>query len=360
MGRKTYRAAAIGHTGAGNYGHSIHLAYKGLENVDFVAVSDPDEEGRAKAVEETGAISSYSDYLQMLEKEELDIVSVCPRRPTEHLDMIMACIDAGCHVYSEKPMTATLADGDKIVNAAKGKGIKIAIAHQGAYLPRTKAIKKMLNEGKIGTLRAMYAHGTQDGRGGGEDMIVLGTHLFNLMRLFAGNPLWAQAHITVEGREMTLSDAREGMKEPIGPVAGDCVNSYFAFENAVSGFFDSRVSEPGRGPRMGMEIVGSEGTISFRGGGADNPVLLPHSLLNPSDLSQKWESLGLDQTPLLNGNNIAIVDLIDAIENDRKPISSAEDAVAALEMILCAYESQLTGGRVNFPMEKREHPLASN
>src|SRR4249919_2686400 len=52
---KTYRAAAIGRTGGGGYGHGLHLAYKGLENVEFVAVADPDEAGRAKAAAETGA-----------------------------------------------------------------------------------------------------------------------------------------------------------------------------------------------------------------------------------------------------------------------------------------------------------------
>ena len=59
MSQKTYRAAAIGHTGAGNYGHGLHVAYKNLENVEFIAVADPDDAGRKKAVEETGAIRDY-------------------------------------------------------------------------------------------------------------------------------------------------------------------------------------------------------------------------------------------------------------------------------------------------------------
>ena len=57
----------------------------------------------------------------------------------------------------------------------------------------------------------------------------------------------------------------------------------------------------------------------------------------------------VDDTPFSSGNNLAVIDLIDAIENDRKPISAAEDAVAALEMILGAYESQLTGKRDFIP-----------
>ena len=86
----------------------LHVAYKNLENVEFIAVADPDDAGRKKAVEETGAIRDYPDYRDMLAKEELDIVSVCPRWIPEHLEMVPDCLEAGCHIYCEKPMTATL------------------------------------------------------------------------------------------------------------------------------------------------------------------------------------------------------------------------------------------------------------
>jgi len=49
--------------------------------------------------------------------------------------------------------------------------------------------------------------------------------------------------------------------------------------------------------------------------------------------------------------------LIAAIEQDREPVSSARSAVAALEMIMGTYESQITGGRVELPMARRDHPL---
>ena len=86
-------------------------------------------------------------------------------------------------------------------------------------------------------------------------------------------------------------------------------------------------------------------------------MVYPYPVLLPSNPAQEWEALDLDDTPFSQGNEFAIRDLIDAIENNRKPISAAEDAVAALEMILGAYQSQLTGQRVAFPIANREHPL---
>ena len=356
MNQKIYRAAAIGHTGAGNYGHGLHTAYQNIENVDFIAISDPDESGRAKAVEESGAERSYADYREMLDKESLDIVSVCPRWVTEHLDMVTACLEAGCSVYCEKPMTGTLAEGDRIVETAKRNRLKVAVAHQAVYLPATHTIKQMLNDGKIGTVHAIYASGKQDRRGGGEDMIVLGTHLFNMMRFFVGDVDWMQSHVTIDGKEVSYGDDHEPT-EPVGPVAGDCINSYFAFKGGVSGFFQSRRDQGGTG-RYGMEIVGSEGTFSLRGDVANRLMVYPHPVIVPSNTNQQWEAIDLDDTPFFKGNELAILDLIDAIENDRKPISAAEDAVAALEMILGTYESQLTGQRVPFPIANREHPLS--
>ena len=356
MSQKTYRAAAIGHTGAGNFGHGLHTPYKNIENVECIAVSDPDEAGREKAAAEAGALRSYADYREMLEKEDLDIVSVCPRWTSEHLAMITACLEAGCSVYSEKPMTSTLAEGDRIVEAANAHGLKVAVAHQAVYLPATHTIKEMLDAGKIGTIQAIHASGKQDHRGGGEDMIVLGTHIFNMMRFFVGDVAWMQSHVTTNGKEVGPGGSHQPT-EPVGPVAGDCINSYFAFKNGVSGFFESRRDQAGTG-RYGMEIIGSEGIFSLRGDVANRLMVYPYPVLLPSNPDQHWEAIDLDQTPFSQGNELAIRDLIDAIENDRKPISAAADAVAALEMILGAYESQLSGGRVPFPIANRDHPLS--
>lgn len=65
------------------------------------------------------------------------------------------------------------------------------------------------------------------------------SHVFNTARYFVGDVEWMQAHVAVDGRPITKADAGDAT-EPVGPVAGRCVNSYFAFRNGVSGFFDSR------------------------------------------------------------------------------------------------------------------------
>ena len=356
MRKKIYRVGAIGHSGAGNFGHQIHLAYSGLDNVQFISIADPDPEGREKAVQEAGATSSYADYNEMLADEDLDIVSVCPRWGTERLDMVLACLNNGCHVYCEKPMTMTLADGDQIVRTAKTRNLKVAVAHQAVYLPRIHQLKQLIENGRIGRVEVVSATGTQDHRGGGEDMIVLGTHLFNMMRLFFGNVDWMSSHVTENGNEITASSGKQA-NEPVGKIAGDCIRSYFAFKNGVSGCFQSKKDRARGEQTFGMNIIGTEGIVSLLGGAADNLSLYPHQNFNPTNQEQKWENLQLENNQLMEGNQLAAVDLIQAIENDREPISSAADAVAALEMIHGAYVSQISKSRIYFPISERSHPL---
>ena len=106
-----------------------------------------------------------------------------------------------------------------------------------------------------------------------------------------------------------------------------------------------------------MNIVGTEGVISLLGGAAENLSLYPYRYFNPTNQDQSWEIIQLESNQLMEGNRLAALDLIRAIENDNEPISSAADAVAALEMIHGAYVSQISESRVYFPVSDRLHPL---
>jgi len=353
MGR-IYKGGVIGRTGGGDYGHGLHLGMAGVEDVDVIAVSDPDSAAREKVATQVGAVRTYADYREMLETEGLDIVTVGPRWVDCHEELVLACVEAGCHVYCEKPMSSSLEAGDRMVAAARKAGVKLAVAHQAVYLPQVKCIKGMMDRGEIGELQAIYAHGKQDRRGGGEDMMVLGTHLFNLMRFFAGDVAWMSGQVTVGGKGIEPEDVREG-SEPIGPIAGDSIDSFFLFESGIRGFFDTQVFPEGGGKPYGMELVGSRGRLALRGGGVTEAFHYPHAVWAPEE---KWHALELEPIPLGDGNRRAILDLIDAAESGCEPVSSGEAAVKALEMILGVYESQITGARVRFPVRNREHPLA--
>ncbi len=117
--KRKYRAVVIGHTGRGGYGHNWDMAWNGINAVEMVAVADPVEAGRAKAMARSGAARGYADHREMLAKEKPDIVTIAPRRTDQHMAMFTAAAEAGAHIIIEKPMAGSLPEADAMVAARR-------------------------------------------------------------------------------------------------------------------------------------------------------------------------------------------------------------------------------------------------
>jgi predicted dehydrogenase len=363
---KPYRVAVIGRTGKGNYGHGLDVVWKAVENVEIVAVADPDAKGRAAAAARLGARNAYADYRRMLDKERPQIVSVADRYLDAHRDMVVACAEARANVFLEKPMSPTLAEADDMVKACEMHHVKLAIAHQTRYSPRLKRVRDLIDAGRLGDLLELRARGKEDARGGGQDLMVLGTHLFDLMRLLAGDARWCFARVTQDGKPVTRAEVREG-GEGMGPVAGDQVVAGYGFDKGVSATFASHRARHGAGSRFGLQVYGSRGVIQLTTGSLPAAYFLEDPSWFPGRSKAAWQeitSAGLGKPePLKDGGlgqgNVWIVrDLIEAIEKDRQPLGSIYDGRAALEMILAVYEAHRLKGPVDLPLKNRKHPLS--
>ena len=225
---KKYRVAVIGHTGRGNYGHGIDTVWNAFSQMEVVAVADPDEKGRAGAVARTRAKQSYADYREMLRREKPDLVGIGPRWMDQRVDMVTAAAEAGAHIYMEKPFAQSLAEADRMVEVVRKNKVKLQLAHQMRTSPHTLRAKAMVDAGEIGVIQEARTRGKEDQRAGGEDMMVLGSHLCDMLRYFLGNPMWVTAHVTHDGAEIGGGDVRQAT-EPIGPIAGNQVSAMFAY-----------------------------------------------------------------------------------------------------------------------------------
>jgi len=354
---RNWRVAVMGRTGRGGYGHLLDMVWKLFPNVQIVAVADDNPEGLKKAAERLGTRAAYTDYRQMLRQEKPEVVSVAPRWVDCHLEMVLAVAEAGASMYLEKPMARTPAETDRMIAACDKARVKLAVAHQMRIAPILELAKQRLAEGVIGQLQEMRARGKEDARAGGEDLMVLGTHLFDLMRQFGGDPLWAVGRVTVAGHDVQRRDVREG-NEGLGPLAGDAVAGMFAFRDGLTGYFGSRRNPETSGARWGVDLYGSGGVMALR---ADmNPEV--YICASPRWTGAPWTRLTLPGNPpprdTNEANRVLVADLLEAIEQDREPKASGRHARWTIEMALALYESQLAGGRVHFPLKNRDHPLA--
>lgn len=206
---KRYRVAVIGHTGRGNCGHGIDTVWQAFDHMDLVAIADAHEAGRAAAAQRLHAPRQYADYREMLRREQPDIVGIGPCWMDQRVAMVTAAAEAGAYIYLEKPFALTLADADRMVDAVRQHKVKLQIAHQMRTSPHTLYAKALIDAGEIGVIQEIRARGKEDRRAGGEDLLVLGSHLCDMLRFFLGNPEWTLAHVTTAGREMSDADVKQ-------------------------------------------------------------------------------------------------------------------------------------------------------
>ncbi|REJ72766.1 MAG: gfo/Idh/MocA family oxidoreductase [Planctomycetota bacterium] len=374
---KRYRVGVIGATGRGDFGHAIDTAFTDVANAGVVAVADADEAGRRAAMERTGAMEGFADYREMLDRVHPDIVCIGPRWTTDRQDMVEAVAGHGAHIYCEKPLTGDLETADAIRDAVEMQGVRLQMAHQWrAMRPVQQAIQDV-RDGKYGRLLRMRARPKDDRRGGGEELLVHGTHLFDMMIAFAGPPQWVSAHVSVDGRDARAEDATQAT-EPVGPILGDSISAMFGFGDGVRGFFDSTAGlSPGPERRFselyGLSLECEQASLMLRQPGDVFVYPAPRVLPDIEDLA--WDKQVIpdwhfdadgNARPLRKewlrlGNGVLANDLITAIEEDRDPLSPITHGVWITEMVQGVYASHLSGGvRLGIPLAERRHPLAES
>lgn len=359
------RAAIFGHSGEGDYGHALDIIFNELPGVEVVAVADPVEKGRAKAAARSKATRQYADWRETLEKERPHLVCLASRWTHERHAMGLAALRSGAHLISEKPFTTTLAEADDLLATADRAGLKIAVAHQMRLAPSIVNLRKAVGDGLLGELLEIRAWGKQDARAGGEDMIVLGTHVFDLMRLFAGDATFCTARVLHQGREMTRSDARK-VTEQIGLVGGDEVSAQFAFAGGVNASFTSRKQLRQQVGHWGLELIGSEMNARILCDVYPAIHLLKPGGWDANGRTDQWQRFDGDpaSVPVAErgfgpANRRLVEDWLEAIAKNREPVCSGHHAMKSLEMIMAVYHAALSGARVAFPLKDRAHPLAA-
>jgi predicted dehydrogenase len=353
------RTLVIGRTGRGNYGHNLDLAARTHPRLDVIAVADDHAEGLRKAAERLQLKAAYPDWKQALQQEKPQVAVIAMRWVDCHEEMAVACAEAGAHVLLEKPMARTLAECDRMIDACDRTHTRMVVAHNMRCCPILDYAQAKVREGLIGDLLELRARGKEDRRAGGEDMMVLGTHLFDMMRRFAGDPLWAFGRVMKEGREITRGDVNANAPEGLGLIAGDTIEGMYGFASGVAGYFASRKSADQTGARWGLDLAGTDATIRILAGHVPE-IWLSSSRPNKE---AKWKRMeipqGVGPTSEPDANHFLIHDLVDAVEHRKEPAASGRTARWTIEMAHAMYASQRRGGRVKLPLERREHPLSA-
>jgi len=365
---KVWRVGVIGHTGRGDFGHGLHTVWLDLPEAKMVGLADADRNGLVNAQRKLKAENAFADYREMLKQVRPEIVAVCPRHVDQHHEMILAAIDSGAQgIYCEKSFCRTPQEADEIIAACKRTGTKLGIAHRNRYHPALPQAALAIQEGAIGKLLEIRCRGKEDGRGGAQDLWVLGTHLFNLAEYFSGRATACSAVLLADSRPVTAADIVEG-PEGIGPIAGNRLHARYETVAGIPVFFDSIRDAGVAAAGFGIQLVGTEGLIDLRIDTEPLVHFVPGNPFRPTLSPRPWipiTSAGIGQpepipdiTKLVANHTLPTRDLIAAITDDRAPQCSDEDGRATVEMVHATFASHVKNGeRIQLPLASRTHPF---
>ncbi|MCE7987026.1 MAG: gfo/Idh/MocA family oxidoreductase [Caldilinea sp. CFX5] len=291
----------------------------------------------------------YTDYTQML--AETDAEAVINLTPIQtHLATTLAALEAGKHVYTEKPVASTVADADRIRRTAQAHGLTIVCAPCVMLFPQVKYAQALLAEGAIGPVYAARGHahmGVPPWSGfpsdpspyfakGAGPALDMGVYPLHALTGLLGPVKRVTAMVEQALHEFTVGDGPfAGKRVPVE--APDNWHLVLDFGNGrlASLTTNSCVQDSLAPP---LELYGLQGTIAL------DPIYVhkPVDVLRPGG---NWEKVVLPQTGRARGpdHHLGIEHLVDCIQHKTKPILSIDHALHVVEILEQAAASSREG-----------------
>ena len=339
---KTYRAAVIGCSRMGAFidnevvgapGHvppySHTASFYACDRTDLIACSDL----RPEVMEEVGRQfdippqGQYTDYKELIDREQPDIVSVATQ-PEHRAEIVIYAAEHGAKaVYADKALCASMAEADAILEACERNGVFLNLGAQRRWHPAFTRVREVIDSGRLGALRTVIF--------GGSSLFNGASHHYDNLLFLNGDrrALWVQMTLAegdwaIEGDRLT--------EDPIG-------YGVIQFENEVTAHavYPTRETE--------WEARCERGTV-WSGPGT------VHRLREegpPGYRGQPTMVAGRFPSYKPYSSNLRLVeDLVHSIDTGEPPIGGVQSAHASTELIFATIESHIRGGaRVELPLK---------
>jgi len=332
-----------------------HIKAAVNNNLDIVAVCDVVpahmEDVLAKhGLEKNSAIKRYTDYKSMVDECHPDLVSIATESGI-HAEIALYCIDHKVNCIIEKPMAMSMADADEIIKRSEANHVKVSACHQNRFNIAVQQMRRALESGRFGKLSHGSIHvrwnrnkdyydqapwrGTwaQDG-GALMNQCIHGIDLL----------CWMLGDDVVEVYGQTRQQYHDYLE------AEDIGMAVVKFANGAIGTIEGTTNVYPKNLEETLYLFGENGTVKLGGKSTNNIDVWDFADETEEDKKNK----GLEEATSNvygNGHTSLFADVIEAINNDRKPYVDAYAGRRALEMILAIYKSQKTGLPVKLPLE---------
>lgn len=315
-----------------------------LPDAQLVAVCDIRRE-RAESLAQAYPAEVYTDYQELVDREDIDIVNVTTPSGL-HAEIGIAAARAGKHVIVEKPIDVTLQKADALIQACREAGVKLACIFQHRFDPAVEALKAALDSGRLGQLnfggshtkwyRAQDYYTDSDWHGtwaldGGGALINQSIHYVDLLQYIMG-PV-EELH----GYSATRMHERIEVE--------DLAVAALKFRSGALGLLEGSTSAyPGFCARL--DIYGSDGSVIL-----ENDQIKDWYLRCGDPCPVEPEPVGFiggtsSKDIWHHSHRRQIQDMIEAVREGREPRVNGEEGRKALEIVLAVYQSARSGQTV--------------
>ena len=249
---------------------NIALFYPGIDfQIKLRCVCSRRLEKAQEAAQLAGFESYTDDYRELLARKDIDVVSICTPND-QHEAMAIAAIQAGKHVYIDKPLAVTSESAGRIAAAAAAANVFTQMVFNNRFTSAVLRAKQLVDEGRIGevlTFNARYLHSgsidpnrpigwKQQIQGG--VLLDLGSHALDLLTWMIGYPqkvfckmrtLYADRPTRDGGREQALSE--------------DHVAMLLEMPNGAVGSVEASKIATGANDELALEIRGEKGALKW-------------------------------------------------------------------------------------------------
>lgn len=304
-------------------------SYFAIPEIKVSAICDTDESKLKSITIRYGILRAYSSYEELCQSSDIDAVSICVPNHL-HSPIAIYALEHGKHILCEKPLSNSVADAEKILEASKKfPYLKAMIAMKFRFNKEAIYIKRMIESGEMGDIYYSFAsYLKQSGANWGKDnwrinknlsgggtLIDNGLHLLDLAWWIMGCPKPVEALGSIYSRENPEDSTS----------VEDIASGMIKFDNGATIMFDSAWRSLIHDGTMTLRILGSSGSatlwpfrIIYEGRRQITSKIMEHTSIVPESQFRHF---------------------MQCIENNRQPISTIEQGITILKMIDAIYHS---------------------
>ncbi|MGN6200186.1 Gfo/Idh/MocA family protein [Humibacter sp.] len=255
---------------------------------ELTAIAGRNEAAVSAAAERLGWNSVETDWRRLLERDDIDLIDICTPGDT-HPQIAIAALEAGKHVLCEKPLANSVAEAERMTdaaNAAAANGVFAMCGFTYRRVPALSLARRFVEEGRLGEIRHVRAQYLQDwlsdenapltwrldkSKAGSGALGDIGAHVIDLAQWVTGSDIVGLSAIVntfvterpVGGDMVGLGGTGSSDAEK-GPVTVDDAAAFTArFDNGSIGVFEATRFALGRKNTIRLEVNGSKGSIAF-------------------------------------------------------------------------------------------------